>query len=107
MITELKQDLDRSLRREFATPADDARVQRTAAALEANGMQALRAADAADAKRIVMGLIPDGSQVHHGASQSLEISGIREEIEKPAVSSHSGPASGAWTARLRATRSVV
>ncbi|MDP9271786.1 MAG: lactate utilization protein [Chloroflexota bacterium] len=45
-------------------------------------MQALRAADAADAKRIVMGLIPDGSQVHHGASQSLEISGIREEIEK-------------------------
>jgi hypothetical protein len=82
MITELKQDLDRSLRREFATPADDARVQRTAAALEANGMQVLRAADAADAKRIVMGLIPDGSQVHHGASQSLEISGIREEIEK-------------------------
>ena len=42
----------------------------------------LRAADAADAKRIVLGLIPDGSQVHHGASQSLEASGITDEIEK-------------------------
>jgi LUD domain len=82
MITELKQDLNRSLRREFATPADDARVQRTAAALEANGMEVLCAADSADARRIVLGLIPDGSQVHHGASQSLEISGIRDAIEK-------------------------
>jgi hypothetical protein len=42
----------------------------------------LRAADAAEAKRIVLGLIPDGSQVHHGASQSLDVSGITEEIEK-------------------------
>ena len=42
----------------------------------------LRAADAAEAKRIVLGLIPDGSQVHHGASQSLEVSGITDEIEK-------------------------
>jgi len=29
----------------------------------------------------VLGLISDGSQVHHGASESLEVSGITEEIE--------------------------
>ena len=51
------------------------------AALEANGIRVLRAADAAEAKRIVLGLIPHGSQVHHGASESLEVSGITEEIE--------------------------
>jgi len=30
---------------------------------------------------MVLDLIPDGSQVHHGASQSLELSGITEAIE--------------------------
>ena len=82
MTTELYTDLDRSIRRRFGTLGDDARVRRTAAALEANGISVLRAADAAEAKRIVLGLIPDGSQVYHGASESLEESGIAEEIEK-------------------------
>ena len=57
-------------------------MTRAAAALEANGIGVLRAADAADAKRIVLGLIPAGSQVYHGASQSLADSGITEAIEK-------------------------
>src|SRR3989442_7242881 len=82
MTTEIYADLDRSIRRRFGTLGDEARVKRTAAALQANGISVLRAADAAEAKRIVLGLIPDGSQVHHGASQSLEESGIAEEIEK-------------------------
>jgi len=80
MITELNPDLDREVQRRFGTPADDARVARTAAALEAVGIGVLRAADAADAKRIVLGLIPAGSQVHHGASQSLATAGITEAI---------------------------
>lgn len=82
MTTELHPDLDPSISRRFATVADEARVKRTASALEANGISVLRAADAAEAKRIVLGLIPDGSQVHHGASQSLEVAGITDEIEK-------------------------
>jgi hypothetical protein len=82
MATELQFDLDPSIKRRFGTAADDARVARTAAALEGNGIRTIRAADAAEAKRIVLGLIPDGSQVHHGASQSLEVSGITDEIEK-------------------------
>lgn len=80
MISELSPDLDR-LGRRWGTAADDDRVKRTMAALEANGITALRAADAAEAKRIVLDLIPAGSQVHHGASQSLELTGIVAEIE--------------------------
>lgn len=81
-ITELHPDLDRSVVRRFGTVADDTRVRRAAAALEANGISVLRAADAVEARRIVLGLIPDGSQVHHGASQSLDVSGITNEIDK-------------------------
>ena len=82
MSTEVELDLDQSIKRRFGTVADDARVTRTTAALEANGISVRRAADAAEAKRMVLGLIPDGSQVHHGASESLEASGIIDEIEK-------------------------
>ncbi len=82
MITQLNPNLDQAVQRRFGTAADDARVTRTAAALEANEIGVLRAADGADAKRIVLGLIPAGSQVYHGASQSLADSGITEAIEK-------------------------
>jgi YkgG family uncharacterized protein len=82
MINELQPDLERSISRRFGTLADDARVRRTAAALEANGISVLLAADAAEASRIVLDLIPDGSQVYHGASQTLERSGISDVIEK-------------------------
>ncbi|MEA2271568.1 MAG: hypothetical protein QOI98_276, partial [Solirubrobacteraceae bacterium] len=82
MTTEVQLDVDESIKRRFGTVADDARVTRTAAALEANGIQVLRAANAAEAKRIVLDLIPDGSQVHCGASQSLDVSGITGEIER-------------------------
>jgi hypothetical protein len=76
------QPLNSTLSREFSAPAEEARVVRAAAALEANGFTVFRAADGAEAKRIVLDLIPAGSQVHHGASQSLEASGIAEEIAR-------------------------
>ena len=82
MIRELEVDPDRSTSRRWGTVADDVRVKRTIAALEGNGISVLRASDAAEAKRIVLDLIPDGSQVHHGASQSLDMVGITAEIEK-------------------------
>ena len=82
MISELEPNLDPSLSRRFGTVADEASVRRTAAALEANGITVLRAPDAAAAKRIVLDLIPDGSQVHHGASQTLDVVGITDEIDK-------------------------
>jgi acyl-CoA hydrolase len=65
----------------FGTPADENEVRRTAAALEANGFTVLRARDAAEARRIVLDLIPDGARVHHGASKTLEVTGITHELE--------------------------
>ena len=81
MISEVNPDLDRSLSRRFGTVADEASIERAAAALEANGISVLRAADKAEAKRVVLGLIPDGAQVYHGASKTLEATGITEAIE--------------------------
>ncbi|TMD20530.1 MAG: hypothetical protein E6I98_04770, partial [Chloroflexi bacterium] len=82
MISELEPTLDPSLSRRFGTVADEASVRRAVAALEANGITVLRAPDSAAAKRIVLDLIPDGSQVHHGASQTLDLLGITDEIDK-------------------------
>jgi hypothetical protein len=82
MINEIEVDPNRSLSQRWGTVADDARVKRTMATLEAHGIIVLRASDAAAAKRIVLDLIPDGSQVHQGASQSLDVIGITDEIEK-------------------------
>jgi hypothetical protein len=83
-MTEVQPGLDRTLSRRFAAPAEDARATRTAAALEANGITVLRAPNSAEAKRIVLDLIPAGSQVHQGASQSLDASGIAGEMERSA-----------------------
>ena len=61
-------------------------MRRTAAALEANGITVLRARNSAEAKRIVLDLIPAGAQVHQGTSHSLDASGITDEIERSARS---------------------
>ena len=82
MIKEVEVDPNGSLTRRWGTRADDVRVKRTMAALEANGITVLRASDAAEAKRIVLDLIPDASPVHQGASQTLDVLGITYEIEK-------------------------
>jgi hypothetical protein len=73
---------EQSVSRRFATLPDDESMARAAAALEANGMTVLRAHDAAEAKRIVLGLIPEGAEVHHGASQTLDLTGITAELDQ-------------------------
>jgi YkgG family uncharacterized protein len=82
VTTALNPELDLSVTRRFGTLAEEHRVQRAAAALELHGITVLRAADAAEAKRIVLGLIPEGAKVHHGASETLETTGITDAIEK-------------------------
>ena len=82
MIAELLPDVAPDIVRRFGTLADDTRVRRAAAALEANGISVLRAANAAEAKEVVLGLIDEGSEVHHGASMSLDVAGITDEIDK-------------------------
>jgi hypothetical protein len=83
VISELKPNLDPSVTSQFGKVADDASVKRAKAALEANGITVFRAGDAAEAKRVVLGLIPDGAQVHHGASQTLQATGIIDALEAP------------------------
>jgi hypothetical protein len=91
VVSELKPDLDPSITRRFGTVADDASVKRATAALEANGITVLRAADPAQARRMVMDLIPEGAQVLHGASQSLEVAGIIDAVEKSGRYEHLRP----------------
>jgi YkgG family uncharacterized protein len=83
MTTDLRPTThDRSIPTWFATPADEVRVKRTSAALEASGIRVLRARDSSEAKRIVLELIPDGADIHHGASQTLDVTGITDEIDR-------------------------
>jgi hypothetical protein len=79
-VTQVQPDLDRTPGRRCAAPAQDARVRRTAAGLHANGITVQRAANSTEAKRLVLNPIPAGSHVHQGASQSLQDSGMAEEI---------------------------
>jgi hypothetical protein len=80
----------------FATLADEATVERTASALRRNGFTVLRAADADAARSIVLGLVPAGAQVHHGASRTLQDTGITAALEAP----------GAYDPVRRRTRSM-
>jgi hypothetical protein len=80
MITEAN-PAERAASDRFGTPADEARVRRATIALEANGFNVLRARDAAEARRLVLDLIPEGATVHHGASQTLDVTGITDELE--------------------------
>ena len=81
MINELEPALDLPMSHRWGTKADDLRVKRTIAALEAHGITAFQIADLDEAKQLVLGLIPKGAEVHSGASQSLDLAGISAEIE--------------------------
>jgi len=82
MVATREIPFEQSLSRRFATLADGERLARAAAALEANGITVLRASDAEDARRIVLGLVPAGAEVHHGASETLEVTGIAAELDQ-------------------------
>jgi len=91
MIREVESPIDPSTSRRFGRLADGGRAARAMAALERNGISVLRAGSAAEAKQMVLDLIPEGSQVHHGASKSLEDSGILDAIEKSGRYEHLRP----------------
>ena len=67
---------------EFSMQADDSTIEATAAALRDKGYDVHVAKTAADAKRIVLDLLPEGAEVGQGASQTLEDLGITHEIEE-------------------------
>ncbi|HEX2996476.1 MAG TPA: LUD domain-containing protein [Anaerolineales bacterium] len=66
----------------FAKQASAERIQRTAKALEANGIRALIAENGEEARRLYFELVPEGSEIFLGASVTLETIGIQQEIDK-------------------------
>ena len=59
----------------------DDRIERTAEALRANNIEAVVVATGEDAKREALARIPDGAEVHSGASKSLQSIGLIAELE--------------------------
>ena len=66
----------------FARLATDEQLERTAEALTANGFRTLLAADAEEARKLFFENLPEGAQVHMGASATLDTLGITGVIEK-------------------------
>ena len=73
---------DAAVAAEFTGLASDERIASTAAALERNGIRPLLAATAADARRLVSSLLPDGAEVYNNTSQTLEAIGVADDIER-------------------------
>jgi hypothetical protein len=74
-------DADRVPNPRFAKLPDEATIQRTAEALKAKGYNVHIAATAAEAKRLILELLPEGAEVGQGASTTLEALGVTAEIE--------------------------
>jgi hypothetical protein len=66
---------------EFGKPADDATVERTAAALRGKGYAVHIVDSAPAAKDLIISLLPDGAEVSQGASETLEDIGVTAEME--------------------------
>jgi hypothetical protein len=64
----------------FTDPAPAPRLERAAAALTAHGFTVEILGGAAAARTRVRDLIPDGASVFTGASETLRLSGIEEDI---------------------------
>ena len=65
----------------FTEPASNEQIERTALALEANGIHTLIAENGEQARKLFFELVPEGAQIHQGASVTLETLGITAEIE--------------------------
>jgi hypothetical protein len=66
----------------FAKPADAATIERTAAALRANGFDVHVVPDAVAARELALSLVPEGVEVGQGASRTLDQIGVTEIVEK-------------------------
>jgi hypothetical protein len=64
----------------FTDPASESRLERTAAALTAHGFTVEILDDVAAARARVGELVPAGASVFTGASETLRLSGIEEDI---------------------------
>ena len=68
--------------KEFTKLASDAQIERVVKSLEANGMHTLIAESGAEAKNIVLGLVPENAEVYTNQSKTLEKLGLFDEFDK-------------------------
>jgi hypothetical protein len=67
---------------DFEQPADRAHLDGTAAALTARGFKAQVADSAEHARQLVLGAIPEGSEVHSALSETMRELGITNEVDQ-------------------------
>ena len=67
---------------EFERPADRARLEQAAQALETHGFKTQIADSGTHARELVLALLPDGAEVHTALSETLRELGITAEIEE-------------------------
>jgi len=73
---------DAAVAAEFTELAAGEQIATAAAALERNGIQPLLAATGADARALVGSLLPAGAEVYNNTSQTLEATGVADDIER-------------------------
>ena len=66
----------------FALLASDVQIKRTVQALEANNIHVIVTEDGADAKKTLYELIPANAEVFTSSSETLNVLGIPQEIDK-------------------------
>lgn len=80
----------------FGDRADDATIERAAAGLRAKGYAVHVVENGDEARRVILGILPEGAEVGQGASHTLEVIGITRELEE----------SGRYDAVRKHTRSM-
>src|SRR5437016_7742114 len=66
----------------FGDRAEDANIERTAAALRAKGYAVHVVETGEEAKDLILKLLPEGAEVGQGASTTLEVIGLTHELEE-------------------------
>lgn len=67
---------------EFTSPASEATIQKVAAALRANNIDAQVVDAGEDARRLVLELVPLGAEVYSGKSKTLQDLGLFQELSE-------------------------
>jgi hypothetical protein len=68
--------------KEFSQLATDEQIDRTAKALEVNGMRTVVVENGEEAKKLVLDLVPQGAEIYVGQSQTIEKLGLANEFDK-------------------------
>ena len=65
----------------FAQLASEKQIEKTVQALQAHGIRVVVFDTSEEARKYVLDLIPDGAEVYHSPSRTLEVLGLAEQIE--------------------------